>query len=137
MQDKEYFRSQSGFLIYVDAALVLWYSKKSSTAVTSVFKAKFVVMKQGKDTIRGLRHKLIMMGISISGFSYIYGDNMSGKNNTSKPESVIKNKSNSVYYHTVHELVAMGECLVVHIHGSENVAGKVKKLWADMEIFVE
>ena len=45
--DKVSHRSRSGFLIYVNTALVQWFSKKQSTLVTSVFGAKFVAIKQG------------------------------------------------------------------------------------------
>ena len=38
-----------------------------STVETSVFGAEFVMMKQGIDTVGGLRYKLRMIGIPISG----------------------------------------------------------------------
>ena len=60
-------RSRSGFLIHVNTALVQWFSKKQSTEETSVFGAEFVTMKQGIDTLRGVRYKLRLMGIPISG----------------------------------------------------------------------
>ena len=63
-----------------------------------------------------------MMGVLISSPSYIFWDNMSVVYNTSRPESVLRKKSNSVCYHTVHESVAMGESLVVRIPSKENVA---------------
>ena len=72
-------------MVYVNTALVQQFSKKQSTVETSVFGAEFVTIKQGIDALRGLRHKLTMMGIPISGSSYIYGDNMSVVNNTSRP----------------------------------------------------
>ena len=34
-------------------------------------------MKQGMEALRGIRCKLRMMGVELSGPSYIYGDNMS------------------------------------------------------------
>ena len=72
-------------------------------------------MKQGIDAVRGLRYKLRMMDILISHPSYIYEDNISVLHNTSRPESVLRKKSNSVCSHTVHESVEMGEYLVGHI----------------------
>ena len=84
-------------------------SKKQSIAETPVFfGADFVAMMQGLDALRDLRYMLIIMSIPISGLSYIYGDNMSVEHNTSKPESVLRKKSNSVCYHAVHESVAIG-----------------------------
>ena len=79
-------------------------------------------MKKGIDVPRGLRYKLSMMGIPLSSPSYIYGDNMSVVNNSSRPESVLRKKSNSVYYHAVHESVAMGKSLLGHVPCKENVA---------------
>ena len=80
-----------------------WFSKKQSTVETSIFDPEFVAMKQGIDALRGFRHKLRMMGIPISSPLYIYGDNMTVVHNTSKPESVLRKKGNSVCYHTVHD----------------------------------
>ena len=86
--DKVACRSRSGFLLCVTSALVQWFSKKHSTVERSVFGTEFFTMKQGIDALRGLRCKLRMMGIPISGPSFIYGDNMSVVHNTSRSELV-------------------------------------------------
>ena len=54
-RDRVSCRSRSGFLIYVNTALVQWFSKKQSTVETLVFGAEFVAMKQGIDVLRSLR----------------------------------------------------------------------------------
>ena len=57
-----------------------------------------------------------MMGISIHGFSYIYGDNKSVLTNASLPDSVLKKKSVSIAYNFVREgSSAMNEGLVMLI----------------------
>ena len=86
-------------------------------------------MKQGIDALRGLRYKLMLMSIPISSLSYIYGDNMSGEHNTSREESVVRKKSNSVCYHAVHKSFAMGESLVEHMSSKENVADLMTKVF--------
>jgi hypothetical protein len=126
--DKETRRSRTGFIIYLNMAPITWFSKKQSTIETSVFGAEFVAMKQGMETLRGIRYKLRMMGVRLSGPSYIYGDNMSVVHNTQRPESVLKKKSNSVCYHAVREAVAMGECLVGHVSTHDNPADICTKL---------
>ena len=63
-------------------APIVLHSKKQVMIETSVFGAEFVAMKQGMEALRGLRYKLRMMGVSVSGPSYIYGDNMSVIHNT-------------------------------------------------------
>ena len=115
-------RSRTGFLTYVNNALIMWSSKKQGTVEGAVFGAEFVAMKTGVEVLRGLRCKLRMMGVQIEGPSYIYGDNMSVIHNTQRPESTLKKKSNSICYHVVRESVAMGESLTGHVVTSKNRA---------------
>jgi hypothetical protein len=69
-----------------------------------------------------------MMGVSVSGPSYIYGDNMSVIHNTQWPELTLKKKLNSICYHAVRESVAMGESLTGHISTHNNPADICTKL---------
>ena len=75
--DKVTRRSRTGFMIFMNMAMINWCSKKQSTIEGAVFGAEFVAMKHGVETLRGIRYKLRMMGVEIAGPSYIYGDNMS------------------------------------------------------------
>ena len=93
-----------------------------------MFGTEFVALKHGVETLRGLRYKLRMMGVSVPSPSYIYGDNMSVIHNTQRPESTLKKKSNSICYHAVRESVAMGESLTAHIPTKENKADLATKI---------
>jgi hypothetical protein len=126
--DKAIRRSRTGYMIFVQMALIAWLSKKQPTIESSVFGAEFVAMKQGMEHLRGLRYKLRMMGVPISGPSYVFGDNMSVINNTSKPESVLKKKNNSICYHAIREAVAMGEMVTTHIPTIYNLADLLTKV---------
>ena len=106
----------------MNIALVSWHSKKQSTVETSVFGEEFVAKKVAMEVMRGLRYKLRMMGVPLSGPIYIYGDNMSVIHNTQRPESVLRKKSNSICYHAIREYVAMEEMLTAHIRATENLA---------------
>jgi hypothetical protein len=104
-------------------------SKKQQARIeTSVFGAEIVAMKIGMESLRGLCYKLRMMGVGISGPSYIYGDNMSVIHNTQRQESMLKKKSNSICYHAVRESVAMGESITGHIGTNENVGDLTTKV---------
>ena len=120
--DKRTRRSRTGFFIFLNSAVITWMSKRQPTVETSVFGAEFVAMKQGVETLRGIRYKLRMMGVPISGPSFVYGDNMSVIHNTQRPESTLRKKSNQICYHAVRESVAMNECLTGHIDTNENPA---------------
>jgi hypothetical protein len=85
-------RSRTGFVIYLNMAPIVWFSKRHSTVESSVFGADSVAMKNGIETCRDLRYKLRMMGVALSGPTYVYGDSMSVVHNTQRPESVLKKK---------------------------------------------
>jgi hypothetical protein len=85
-------RSRTGFVIYLNMAPIVWFSKHQPTVESSVFGVEFVAMKNGIETFRGLRYKLRMMGVALSGPIFVYGDNMSVVHNTQRPESVLKKK---------------------------------------------
>ncbi len=59
--------SHTGYLIFCNMALIDWVSKRQPTIETSVFSAEFVAMKHGIEKLRGLRYKLRMMGVPLSG----------------------------------------------------------------------
>ena len=61
----------------------------------SVFGAECVTMEHGIEMLKGLSYKLRIMGITISGTSYIFRDNKPTIHNTHHPESMLKKKSNS------------------------------------------
>ena len=120
-------RSRTGFFIFLNMAPVSWYSKKQSTIESSVFGAEFIAMI-AMESVRGLRYKLRMMGVPISGSTYTYGDNMSIIHNTQRPESTLKKKSNSIAYHACRESVAMDEMKTAHIRSQENIADLATKV---------
>ncbi len=125
--DKRTRRSCTGFFIFCNLAPVIWLSKQQATIETSVFGAEFVAMKCGIKTLRGLQYKIRMMGVPLSGPTYVYGDNKSQVTNSSRPELTLKKKCNSICYHAIRELVAMGKTLLMHIRTGDNLADFLTK----------
>jgi len=121
-------RSRTGFLVYLNNALIYWTSKKQTIVESSSFGSEFVAMKQCCEYLRGLRYKLRMMGIPILGCSHIYGDNKSVLANTSVPESVLKKKSQSIAYHFVREGVARDEWRTTYVNTNDNEADLFTKV---------
>jgi hypothetical protein len=126
--DKRTRRSCTGFLIFCNMALIDWVSKKQATIETSVFGAEFVAMKHRIEKLQGLCYKLHMMGIPLTGPSYIFTDNKSQVTNTTIPESTLKKKCNSICYHAVQESVAMDESLITHINSEDNLSDLMTKV---------
>jgi hypothetical protein len=115
-------RSRTGFVRNLNMAPIVWFLKRHPTVESIVFGAEFVAMKNGIETCRGLRYKLRMMGVALSGPIFVYGGNISVVHNNQRPESVLKKKSKSICYHAVRESAAMGESIIGHVSSVKNTA---------------
>ena len=61
------------------------------------------------------------MGVTLTGLSYIYCDNMFVINNNQRPESTLKNKNINFFHYAMQESIAMGESLTAHIPTISNL----------------
>ena len=52
--DKSDRRSRTGFMIFMNMAMINWHTKKQVTFEGAVFGAEFVSMKQGVEALRGI-----------------------------------------------------------------------------------
>ena len=84
--DKVTRQSRTGYFIFLNTALINWFSNMQATIESSLFGAEFVAMNTGVEAFRGIRYKLRMMGVPLTGPTYVYGNNMSIIYNTSRPE---------------------------------------------------
>jgi hypothetical protein len=98
--------SRTGVLVSLTRAPVLWYS---------TFGSKFMDLKTSTDLVKVLRYKLRMMGIPLDVPAHKCVDNISVVHNSSKPESTLKKKSNSIAYHYVRENGAAKAIKIVYI----------------------
>ena len=120
-------RSRTGFLVYLNSALIHWLSKKQASIESSTFGSEFTAMKQCTEYLRGLRYKLRMMGIRLNGPAFIQGDNKSVLANTSVPDSTLKKKSQSIACHFVQEGVARDEWRTAYVNTHDNPADLLTK----------
>ena len=106
----------------------MWQSKKQASIETSTFGSEFMALKAAVEMIKGLRYKVRMMGIPLEEATHVLVDNMSVVYNTTRPESTLKKKSNSISYHYVRESAAAAEIKISHVESSENVSDMLTKL---------
>ena len=85
-------------------------------------------LQHSVEKLRGLQYKLRMMGVPLEWPTYIHADNKSQVTNSSKPDSVLKKKCNSICYHAVYESVAMGEALITHVRTGNNLSDLLTKV---------
>ena len=99
-------RLQTGILIFVNRAPILWYSKRQNTVETSTFGSEFIAMKTAVEQVESLRYKLRMFGIPLEGPMNIFCDNEAVFKNASIPDSTLKKKHTSICFHRCREAVA-------------------------------
>ena len=99
-------RSMTGLLIFCNRAPITWYCKRQGTVETSTFGAEIVAMKTAVEIIEGLRYKLRMFGVELTGPTDIFCDNEAVFKNCSTPESTLKKKHHSISYHRNRQAVA-------------------------------
>ena len=99
-------RSQTGILIFVNRAPILWYSKQQNTVETSTFGSEFIAMKTAVEQVESLRYKLRMFGVPLEGPTNVFCDNEAVFKNASIPDSTLKKKHTSICYHRCREAVA-------------------------------
>ena len=80
------------------------------------------------ENLLGISYKLIIIGVPISGPSYIYGDTILVINSTQRPKYSLKKKSHSICYCVIHESIAMGKFLTGHVGTNENCANLSTKV---------
>jgi hypothetical protein len=120
-------RSRTGFLVYLNCALIQWFSKKQNSVESSSFGSEFIAIKQCCEYLRDLRYKLRMMGIPVVGPSYIQGDNRYVLANTTIPDSTLKKKSQSIAYHLVQGGASRDEWRTAYVNTHDNDADLLTK----------
>ena len=93
-------RSHTGFIIFVNNAPIIWHSRRQNTVEASTFGSEFIAMKACIEAITHLRYKLRMFGIPVADEgTHIFCDNEAVVKNSTKVESTLNKKHNSIAYH--------------------------------------
>ena len=120
-------RSHTGFIIFLNRAPIIWYSKKQNTVESSTFSSEFIAAKVCMEYIIALRYKLYMFGIPVDGPADMLCDNQSVVNNCTKLESTLNKKHCSIAYHAVRWAVAADILRVGKIDTGWNLADAFTK----------
>jgi hypothetical protein len=124
-------RSQTGILIFLNRAPVVWHSKKQNTVESSTFGSEIVALKNAIELIKSLRYKLRMFGVPLLGPADIFCDNEAVTTNCTIPESTIKKKHHSIAYHYNREAVASETVRIAKEDTQTNLADLFTKLLSE------
>ena len=122
-------KSHTGYIIFVNRAPILWYSKRQQTVETSAFSSEMIAMKVCIEAIQGLRYKLHMFSMPlIQGEpAYVLCDNEAAVKNASYVKSVLNKKHSSIAYNYVRWATAAGIIRVAWVRSEDNLADSLMK----------
>lgn len=120
-------RSHTGFVLFINRAPVIWYSKRQNTVESSTFSSEFIAMKICVEHIIALRHKLRMFGVPVTESAKVLCDNESVVRNSSKLESILNKKHCALAYHSVRWAVAAGIISIGWVPTDYNIADAMTK----------
>ena len=126
-------RSHTGYVIFINRAPIIWYSKRQNTVESSTFSSEFIAMKTCMECIVALRYKLRMFGIAIDGPADVLCDNQSVVLNSSHIDSSLNRKHNALAYNATRWAVAAGILRVGKIDTKDNIADAFTKRLTHMQ----
>ena len=120
-------KSHTGYIVFINRAPILWYSKRQNTVETSTFGSEFLAMKTVVEAIIALRAKLYWFGIPIDGPADVYADNESMVKCTRDFDTKLNKKHNAISYHYCRQAVAAEIIRTGKIHTDFNIADPYTK----------
>ena len=112
-----------------------WYSKKQRTVETATYGSEFVATRIATEQIIANRLMLRYMGIPVKEHTYLFGDNKSVVDSSSKPHAVLHKQHTVLSFHRVREAVASKIIKFFHIDGAINPADILSKHWGYPQVW--
>ena len=126
-------RSCTGIIHMLNKTPIEWFSKRQNTVETATYGSEFVAARIAVDQIVDLRYTLRMLGVPVTGPSWMFGDNLSVVNSSTIPGGKLLKRHNILNYHRVLEAQAAGIINFVHMNGKDNPADICTKFRSSRE----
>ena len=121
-------QSRTRLIIFLNSSPIYWFLKRQTLAETSSFGSEFIAIKQCCEYVRAMCYNIRMAGTPMDLPTYITGYTKYLICNTSKPHSILKNKSSSIAFHFIREGTAKDEWKTAYINTHLNTANILTKL---------
>ena len=128
-------RSVTGIIYMLNGTPIEAFSKKQSTVETATYGSEFVAARTCVEQIMDLRNTLRYLGVPIQGRSYMFGDNESVVNSSSRPEAKLHKRHVALSFHRVREAVASNMLSFIHLPGELNPADICSKHWGYRQVW--
>lgn len=120
-------RSHTGFIIFINRAPIIWFSKQQNIVESSTFSSECIAMRTCIEHITALRYKLRMFGVPVDDSTKVLCDNESVVRNSSRLDSSLHKKHCALAYHVVRWVVAAGIAVIGWIPTGLNLSDAMTK----------
>ena len=127
MQCKVTRRSMTGIIHMLNQTPIMWYSKKQNTVMTATYGSEFTSARITTEQTIDIRYTCRMMGISLDGPSWMFGNNKSVITSSTIPGSKLNKRHNALSYHKVREAVCAKVLHFIYLKSDDNPADMLTK----------
>ena len=127
--------SVTSILHFLNKMPIDWFSKKQVTAKMATNGSKFIVARICIDQVIDLRLTLQYLGVPIREQSYMFGDNKSVVNSSSRPHAKLHKRHNALSFHCVREAITSKFISFTFLDVMYNPADVVSKHWGYQQIW--
>ena len=123
------FRSQSGFLFYLNGGAVNWRSSKQDTVANSTIEAKYIAASDAAKEAVLIKNFVFRLGVvpSITNPVDVYCDNNGAIAQAKEPRSHQLSKHILSRFHLIREIIERGDVKICRVHTDDNVADPLTK----------
>jgi Reverse transcriptase (RNA-dependent DNA polymerase) len=130
-------RSVTACLHMLNKTPVDWFSKKQATVETATYGSEFVAARTCVEQIIDLRNTLRYLGVPIRSKSYMFGDNKSVVDSSTKVHAKLHKRHTMLSFHRVREAMASGMIGFYFIPGDINPSDILSKHWGYSQIWFQ
>ena len=122
-------KAVTGVLHFLNKTPYDWYSKKQATVETATYGAECSAARTAIEQIRANKLLLLYLGVPVRDEAYLFGDNKSVVDGTTRPQGTLHKRHHMLSYHFVREAIASGAIRFAHVPGAKNPADILSKHW--------
>ncbi len=128
-------RSVTGIIHLANQTPIDWFSKKQATVETAAHGSEFIAARTCVEQIIDIRNTLRYLGVPIRDKSYMFGDNKSVVDSSTRLHAKLHKRHTALSFHRVREAIASGFVSFHHLPGPMNPADILSKHWGYVDVW--
>jgi hypothetical protein len=115
---------------------LLRLSKKQATVETATYGSEFIATRHATEKSIEDRNLFRYLGVPIMSKDYMFGDNESVVNSSTRTDAKLHKRHNALAFHKVREAIAAGFTACYHVPSQHNLADVVSRHWGYNDVWL-